>query len=109
MVRFLLAQLHIGLLARQRTRNDVRSALKQLPDGLNDMYDAVMNRIGNQSSNDATLALKILSWITYAKAPLESTVLQHAVAVTKNTNDIGDDDLIAVEELVSVCAGIVTI
>lgn len=104
-----MAQLHIGLLARQRTRNDVRSALEQLPDRLNDVYDAVMDRIKSQSSDDSSLALKILSWITYAKAPLKSTVLQHAVAVAENTKDISDDDLIDVEDLVSVCAGIVTV
>ena len=104
-----MAPLHIGPLARQRTRNDVRSALEQLPDGLIDVYDVVMNRIRSQSSDDANLALKILSWITYAKAPLKSTVRQHAVAVTENIRDISDDDLIDIEDLVSVCAGIVTV
>ena len=104
-----MAQLHIGLLARQRTRNNVLSALEKLPDGLNDVYDAVMNRIRSQSTDDASLALKILSWITYAKVPLKSTVLQHAVAVTEYTKDISDDDLIDVEDLVSVCVGIVTV
>jgi len=104
-----MAQLHIGLLARQRTRNNVRSALERLPDGLDDVYDAVIDRIKSQSSDDTSLALKILSWITYAKVPLGAAVLQHAVVVTENIRDISDDDLIDVEDLVSVCAGIVTV
>lgn len=104
-----MAQLYIGLLSRQRTRNNIRSALEQLPDGLNDVYDAVMDRIKSQSSNDADLALKILSWITYAKMPLEAVVLQHAVVITENIMEIDDDDLIDIEDLVSICAGIVTV
>lgn len=109
LLRFLMAQLHISVLARQRTRNGILSALEQLPSELDDVYDSILDRIYSQNSDDANLAINILKWITYAKEPLQPTTLQHAVAIKHDSTDIDDGDLIDVEDLVSLCAGIVTV
>jgi hypothetical protein len=107
--RFLLAQLHLDTLSQQRSRKAIRTALEKLPSGLHKTYDEAMERIFNQSQVDVDLARKVLGWITYAKEPLKTKALQHAVAISPNMNTIDDDDLTCVNDLISVCAGIVTI
>lgn len=104
-----MAQLHIGLLARQRTKNGIRSALEQLPDELPNLYDTIMDRISGPAKEDAELAQKVLQWITYAKEPLQATAIQHAVAVTPESTDLAEDDLVPIDDLVSICIGIVTV
>jgi len=107
--RFLLAHLHLEMLSRQRTRNAVRDASEKLPSGLDDTYDDVMDRIYKQSKEDVDLALKVLSWITYAKEPLKAKALQHAVAIKPDMKTLDDGDLTDIDDLISLCAGIVTI
>ena len=51
--------------------------------------------------------MRTLKWVTCAKRHLESTELQHALAVEATTRDIEEDDVIEVSDLVSRCAGLV--
>ena len=104
-----MAQLHVEMLSRQRSRNTVLSALKKLPASLEETYKDVMERISKQDAEAVDLALKVLSWITYAKEPLSAKMLQHAVAATPGMTTLNDGDLTDVDDLVSLCAGIVTI
>jgi GPI inositol-deacylase, winged helix domain len=107
--RFLLAQLHLHMLSQQRSSNAVLIALKRLPSGLHEMYDEIMERIHKQSEIDISLARKVLGWITFAKAPSKVKTLQHAVAIAPDTNTLDDGDLTYMTDLISVCAGLVTI
>src|SRR5579859_4802100 len=97
------------MLSEQRTQNAVRAALENLPSGLDNTYKDVMERISKQGKADVDLALKVLSWITYAKVPLEAKALQHAVAIKPGMTTLDDGDLTDEDDLISVCAGIVTI
>ena len=107
--RFLLAQLHLDMISQQRTRNAVHAALEKLPSSLDATYRDVMERISKQSEVDADLAQKVLRWITYSKEPLKAKALQHTVAIIPSIKTLNDGDLTDVDDLVSVCAGIVTI
>jgi hypothetical protein len=104
-----MAQLHIGMIAKKRTQKAISAALDQLPEELDAVYDDMMNRICDQEKDDVKFAMTILGWITFAKEPLKDVMVQHAVAVSPKSTDIDDDDLIDVEELVSICAGMVTL
>jgi len=104
-----LARLYLEMLSEQRTQNAVRVALKNLPSGLDNTYKDVMERISKQGKADVDLALKVLSWITYAKVPLKAKALQHAVATRPGMMTLDDGDLTDEDDLISVCAGIVTI
>jgi hypothetical protein len=97
------------MLSEQRTQNAVRAALENLPSGLDNTYKDVMERIYKQGKADVDLALKALSWITYAKVPLKVKALQHAVAIKPGMMTLDDGDLTNEDDLISVCAGIVTI
>jgi ankyrin repeat protein len=104
-----MAQLHVGLISKKRTRRDIISSLEELPEELDGVYDDIMSRIRSQERDDVKLATRILEWITFAKEPLKDIMIQHAVATVSKGTDIEDDDLILVDELISTCAGMVTL
>ena len=68
-----------------------------------------MERIRNQDEDDAQLAKRTLSWISYALRPLTVKEIQHAIAVEPGENELDEEALPDEELLISVCAGIVTI
>ena len=108
---FFIAQVQMNQLTRLRTKGALHSALEDqrlLPE-LTKFYDMHMNRILSQSREDGETAISFLKWLAYAKKPLESRALQHAVAVVSEKTDIDDDDLIDIDDLVSICAGLVII
>ncbi len=51
----------------------------------------------------------VLSWIVCAKRPLTTLELRHALAVEDGDFELGEDNLHETEEVVSVCAGLVTV
>jgi ankyrin repeat protein len=111
-VRFLLAQLHVRSLVGQRTKAKVVSALENLskgPEALQEAYGEAILRIDNQPQGDRILAKNVLSWISYAQTPLTTGELCHALAVEPGDKELDLDDIPDIYEIVSVCAGLVTI
>ena len=88
---------------------EVRNALENLPEGMDDTYDEAMERIERQEDNRKRLAKRVLSWITYVVRPLSVEELQHALAIMPNTTKIDPEAIIDEEILTSVCAGLVVI
>ena len=95
-----------------RSAKALRTALKKLPAG-SDAYDQAyrdaMDRIKGQISNSRELAYQTLSWITCAKRPLTTSELQHALAVEVGEHELDDENLPEIEDVVSVCAGLVSV
>jgi len=104
-----MAQLHFGSLAKKHNRRAVLVALETLPNELNDTYDEVMKRIFSQDEEDVDLAKRVLGWLLYAKRPLTTGELQHALSVTPDSRELDEAALTEEGDLISVCAGIVTI
>jgi ankyrin repeat protein len=69
----------------------------------------VIRRIQGQEAGFKELAWRVLSWITCARRPLTCTELQHALAIEASDSELGDDNFEDIEEMVSVCAGLVTV
>jgi hypothetical protein len=87
---------------------EVRKVLENLPKGVDETYDEVMERIERQNEADRALAKRVLSWVTHACRPLNVDELQHALAVVDGA--ILDHESITDEEiLTSVCAGLVVV
>jgi ankyrin repeat protein len=110
--RFLLAQLHLGSLKGKRSPKAVRAALAKLPSGseaYDDAYRSAMDRIEAQAEDQEQLAKQALSWITCAQRPLSTIELQHALAVEDGETKLDEENLSQLEDIVSVCAGLVTI
>jgi ankyrin repeat protein len=107
-----LARLHMDSLMDQPTLGDIKLALRNLPkgmEGLDKTYKQAMERIESQGEGFRKLAKRILSWVTYAKRPLSTAELQHALAVRPGMAELDEDFLPEVEVLGSICVGLVTI
>ncbi|KAI1192144.1 hypothetical protein F5B17DRAFT_437029 [Nemania serpens] len=94
---FLLAQLHFASLIGKYTPKAIRKTLENLVTGsraYDAAYELAMARIRGQVREQAENAKKVLLWITCATRPLTKIELQHALAI---------------EDVVSVCAGLVTV
>ncbi|RDA85662.1 hypothetical protein CP532_4628 [Ophiocordyceps camponoti-leonardi (nom. inval.)] len=109
---FLLAQLYLDALVGKKSPYAVRVALQSLPTGSNaydDAYGAAMQRIQDQEANQRTLATEVLTWIICAKRRLTTLELQHALATEVGHEDFQRDNISDVEDIVSACAGLVTV
>jgi len=90
----------------------IRTALKKLPRGskaYDHAYEETMRRLECQIANSRELAKQVLSWITCAKRPLTTTELQHALGVEVGESELDEDNFSQIEDIVSVCAGLVTV
>ncbi|KAI0440392.1 hypothetical protein F4803DRAFT_527515, partial [Xylaria telfairii] len=109
---FLLAQLHLDSIRDTTSRKGVRVALSKLGKG-SDAYDIAYNdamaRIKGQLPRHEDLALRTLLWITYAKRPLTTLELRHALGVEPETTEFDEDNLPDLEDMVSNCCGLVTV
>jgi hypothetical protein len=68
-----------------------------------------MERINGQIEDQEKLAKQVLSWITCAKRPLAAIELQHALGVEVSESKLDELNFSEIEDIVSVCAGLVTI
>ncbi|KAF5716200.1 ankyrin repeat-containing protein [Fusarium globosum] len=106
---FLLAHLQIEYLCGRSNLRQVRSSLNSLVGKLEEFYDAAWQRIENLEEGDSLLAKKALSYVFYAKRPLTSEELFHALSVEPGDPEL--DDLAFTERhiLLSVTAGMLQI
>jgi hypothetical protein len=119
--RFLLAQLYLDSLIGKRSPKAIRTALKNLrkeskassnddeSKALYDAYKEAMERIKRQNGDSPELAKQVLSWITCAKRSLTTLELRHALAVEMGESELDETNLPGIEDMVSVCAGLVTV
>ena len=68
-----------------------------------------MDRIEGQLKDQEELAKQVLSWITCGNRPLTTSELQHALAIEVGDSELDKDNLPQVEDILSVCAGLVTV
>lgn len=116
-----MAQIYLSSLDDRPTPKAIRNALKDLQKQspgwgenkklqiLAHAYEQAMERISGQKLGLKELAMQVLSWITYAKRPLTPSELQHALAVEPDAYRLDKDNMPQVEDMVSVCVGLVTI
>ncbi|KAL2683328.1 hypothetical protein Neosp_007798 [[Neocosmospora] mangrovei] len=109
---FLLAKLHFESLIGKMTGKAIRKALESLPTGssaYDSAYEEAMNRIEDQNQDKRDMAKKTLLWITCANERLTKRELQEALAVEIGETKFDQDNLPNMEDVASVCAGLVTI
>ena len=111
---FLLAKFHMGSVARARTLADLEEALRNLPDGHNGLlatYSEAMQRIQSQDRREVRLAERILAWLSFSARPLKADELRWALAIdlSKPEKDLNERRLLPEEDIVAVCAGLVSI
>ncbi|KAJ7330372.1 hypothetical protein DFH08DRAFT_639455, partial [Mycena albidolilacea] len=106
---FLLAKLHIDSLSTKNTIKAVREALNALPEDLYGSYDIAMQRIDAQNKEDRKTAHSTIIWVANAKRPLTIEELRVALAIEPGTQQLNEENLLDIEIIISVCAGLVIV
>ncbi|KAK6529978.1 hypothetical protein TWF694_003353 [Orbilia ellipsospora] len=109
---FLLARLYFDAIKTPTTVKVLKNALagfRKGPDAYNLAYDETMKRINQQDQNYKDLANKVLEWIIYAKRPLTTSELRHALAVEPETRKLDEENIPTTKLMLSVCAGLVVV
>jgi ankyrin repeat protein len=88
---------------------DVLNNLPTGPKAYDYAYEEAMKRIMGHDPDSKDLAKQVLSWITCSKRPLTTTELQQAIAVEVGDTDLDEENLPQMEDMVSVCTGLVTV
>ncbi|KAJ7462092.1 ankyrin repeat-containing domain protein [Mycena latifolia] len=88
-------------------RVDVRTALNNVSGDLNSAYDEVVDRINRQSEGPKKIVWRAFSWITHAKRPMRPSELREVLAIEPNTTALDPDNLLDIDTIFSVCAGLV--
>jgi len=111
LLRFLIAQLDLKLLFGKLNVRGLKGALDKLPDNLEGVYEALMERIFVQDVERQAIAKAALIWITYAKRRLNVHELLHAIAIhfDPKITCLDSEILIDVEDLLSCCLGLVVV
>lgn len=110
--RFLMARLQMDSLTDKTTPKALKKALEELPKGsgaLTATYDMVMQRITDQRPGFQSLAIRALTWITYAERLLCITELRHALAIEPGEPEFDEDNLDDIDQILSVCCGLVIV
>lgn len=79
LVRFLWVHLQLKYIFNQRSDSDIRVALGDLPQGLENTYICALTRIDEHSSCEQLK--RILGWVVCAASPLTLPTLAEAVAI----------------------------
>ncbi|GFF54553.1 hypothetical protein IFM46972_10053 [Aspergillus udagawae] len=109
---FLLAKLHIKSLLSLPTKGHIKDALRNLAKGeeaLDKIYNQTMERIEDQIRERRDLAKQILFWIFYARRPLSTEEIRHALAVKIQSAKLDKDYLPSTNLVRSLCLGLATI
>jgi hypothetical protein len=96
-------------LATKNSVTALRETLQHLPTDLNQTYDEAMNRIDCQSKDDRRLAQLALTWVVFAKRPLNVREPQEALAIKLGATAFDPDNISDISIIVSACAGLITV
>jgi ankyrin repeat protein len=107
--RFRWAACQLDTLAGCVTRGKVRRALRELPETLDETYARILCAI--DTGEHAEEALKVLTWLTYARCPLTATeVLQVTGIMMEDTHRFdGDEVLEDPNDILRICSSLVSI
>ncbi|KAK0514422.1 hypothetical protein JMJ35_003039 [Cladonia borealis] len=106
---FLVAKLLVESLIGKVTIREIKSALSSLPPDLHATYEAMFERVEEQNHSSRDLAFRALPWAYYAERPLTAVELQHALAVETGKGSLDVENLVDIEELISVCGGFLAV
>ncbi|RPA95947.1 hypothetical protein L873DRAFT_1696147, partial [Choiromyces venosus 120613-1] len=106
---FLLATLHIDAVLGEVTIGDRREKLHEIKNGLDDAYNANLERIQRQRRAKARLGIATLMWISLVERPLHIDELCHALAVNVGSKDIDTGKIPSPETILGSCLGLVTV
>lgn len=113
-LRFLLARLYFESLAGERTVSLIKTALGNLPRGLEKYalkaaYRDAMRRIDEQPQGPKDRANMVLDWVINAAQPLKVAEIRHALAISPGDTDFNENAVPNEDTLTSYSAGLLII
>lgn len=109
MDRFLKAELILNVLEHLETAKEVKEALNSLPPTYDDCYEFTLKQIEMKDTVQRNLAFKVLAWLSHALGGLTVKALQEALSVQAGDKKVDEEKQIPVDDLISVCSGLVVI
>lgn len=91
------------------TVRGIKSTLSSLPPHLLGLYESTLERVEGQNQYSRDVAFKVLTWLSYTQRPMTALELQHALTVEAGKGNLDVENLIDVDELISVCGGLVAV
>jgi ankyrin repeat protein len=107
--RFLKAELILNVLEQLKTVKEVKEALLSLPPTYDGCYEFSLKQIEMQGPIQREKAFKVLAWLSFAMGPLTVKALQHALSVESGDVELDEDKQPPLDDLVSVCRGLVIV
>ena len=107
--RFLLATIHINLLASQRTLAKIRRCLRELPTDIDETYDLALKRVLEQDQESRKLALDTFTWVLHSSGKLSLLELQHALAVDLSMDRFDPENIPPEVMIRDACSGLIVI
>jgi len=109
--RFLLISLSVASILGETTIHKRRERLKLMTSGLglDDAYDATLDRIKGQSKGKSALGMATLMWISRSQCPMHIGELCEALGVEIGTKDMEWDNIPSEKTLLASCLGLVTV
>ena len=83
--------------------------MSSLPHDLQDIYETMLKRVEEQNQCSRDLAFKVLIRLSYSQRPLTALKLQHALAIEAGKGSLDVENLVDVEDLISVCGGLIAV
>ena len=69
----------------------------------------MFKRVEEQNQFSPKLAVMALTWLSYGQRPMTALELQHALAVEAGKGSLDVENLVDVEEVISVCGGLLAV
>ena len=110
--RFLLTRLHVDSFQDKKTKPKVLSTLEKLSKGaaaLDEVYRGAIEKIKKQLAEDRLLVRRTITWVFYTQKPFTFQELCYALSIEPGDMELDGDNVYDVEDIISVCAGFVTI
>ena len=90
------------------TAGEVETALKNLPEGLNETYTRILLKIVGQKDAIATRAEKILTWLVGSFRPLRLVELEEALMIEPGSEKLNESlRLMRVTDILTTCGSLV--
>lgn len=104
-----MARMYMDILEDQTSLRDVRDALQNLPEELDDLYQEAWASIQTQKPGHRRLAQQVVHWLSSAFTQMTIEQLRQALAVRNGDSKLDSESLPEVDALIPVCQGLVKI
>lgn len=95
------------MLEHLETAKEVKEALNSLPPTYDGCYEFTLKQIEMKDTVQRNLAFKVLAWLSHALGGLTVKALQEALSVQAGDEKVDEEKQIPVDDLISVCSGLV--